>query len=325
MFILLASSNLLAQGNLGQSGANFLQIPVDAKGAALGGAGVAAIQGASGLFWNPSSIAQIDGTDLSVAYTNWFIDTRLTYAAAARSLGEASSIGLTLTSFSMDEDEITTEQDPDGTGSFYSAGNLAVGVAYGRRMTDRFSFGVTGKYIQENIWNSTATQMALDVGSLYRTDFKNLVLGMAVRNVGGTLLFADDADDVQARLDEEAARGEDNNPRIERLSPGYRLPQVFHVGVSFDAFRSEFIAWKMIIDADIPSDNAERIILASEVGFSDKVFVRGAYRDGFDFSKLSFGAGLKFPLGSSSLQLDYALVLSDHFGTLQTVGISTNI
>ncbi len=324
LFICLATT-LPAQGNLGQSGANFLQIPADAKGAALGGAGVASITGAPGLFWNPSSIAQIEGIDLSVAYTNWFLDTRLTYAAAATSLGEASSLGLTLTSFSMDDTEITTEQNPGGTGELYSAGNLAVGLAYARQMTDRFSFGVTGKYIQENIWNSTASQVALDIGSRYRTDFKNLVLGMAVRNVGGTLLFSEDAEDVKSRLDEEAARDEDNNPRIERLSPGYRLPQVFHVGVTFDALQTHFMTWKMMIDADIPSDNTERIILASELGFSDRIFLRGAYRDGFDFSHLSFGAGLKFPLGGNSLRLDYAVVLSDHFGALQTVGISSNL
>ncbi len=324
LFISMAV-NLLAQGNLGQTGANFLQIPADAKGAALGGAGVASVSGATGLFWNPSSIANINSIDLSVAHTNWFIDTRLTYAAAAISFGSSSAIGLTLTSFSMDDAEITTEQDPDGTGEFYTAGNLAVGLAYARQMTDRFSFGVTGKFIQENIWNSSASQFALDIGSLYRTDFKNLILGMAVRNVGGTLLFPEDADDVKDRLAEEVARGADNNPRIERLSPGYRLPQVFHVGMTFDAMRSQFMTWKMIIDADIPSDNAERIILASEFGFSDRVFVRSAYRNGFDFSQLSFGTGLNLPLGRTILRLDYALVLSDHFGALQTVGISSSL
>ena len=325
LLIMVLPLLLAAQGNLGQSGANFLQIPADAKGAALGGAGVASVTGAAGLHWNPAAIAQVQGIDLNVAYTTWFIDTRLTYATAAMSLSGNNAMGLILTNFGMDDAEITTEQDPDGTGDYYSAGNLAVGFSFARQMTDRFAFGVTCKFVQETIWNSTASQVAVDLGSTYDTGFKELVLAMAIRNVGGTLLFPEDSDDISSRLAEEEARGDASNPRLERLTPGYRLPQVFQVGIAFIPYRTESIYWQMIIDADVPSDNTERIILASELGIGNRVFVRAAYRDGFDFGKLSFGAGLQFPLGANLLRLDYALVLSDHFGSLHTIGIGTSL
>ena len=315
LFLTVLPPHLIGQGNLGQSGANFLQIPADAAGAALGGASVANAQGAAGLYWNPAGMVAADGIDVNLSHTNWLVDTRLTYAAGVMPLGENSAIGLSVTTFSMDDMEITTELEPNGTGEYYSAGNLAAGLAYARSLTDRFAFGVTTKMIQENIWNSTSRQLGIDIGSQYQTDFRDLVLAMSVRNIGGKLQFSDDRGEVTWQ------QATENDPRDERLTPGYRLPQVFQVGISFAALATEQISWRVNFEADVPSDNEERMILANELTFMERFTLRAAYREGFDLGKLSMGAGLHLELSGSNIRLDYAVSLTDAFGALQTIGI----
>ena len=75
VLILLAAaiSQVKAQNpNLGTSGAQFLEIPVGAKAAALGGAFVGLSDDASSVFWNPSGIAKIKSNAVQFSYMRWF-------------------------------------------------------------------------------------------------------------------------------------------------------------------------------------------------------------------------------------------------------------
>ena len=52
-------------------------------------------------------------------------------------------------------DEIWGEKGNENTGETFSAANYAVGATYSINLTDRFSIGFNGKYIQENIANKS--------------------------------------------------------------------------------------------------------------------------------------------------------------------------
>ena len=41
--------------------------------------------------------------------------------------------------------------------NMWDAGAIAIGLTYSKMLTDRFSIGVTGKYIRESIWNSSSS------------------------------------------------------------------------------------------------------------------------------------------------------------------------
>ena len=302
------------QGNLGQSGANFLQIAVEPKGAALGGAVTAITEGAPALYWNPAGAIHTRKVDFSFSHTNWFIDTKLTYGAIVVKLGENRIIGLSITSFYMDEMEITTCYAPDGTGENYSSGDLSIGATYSQRMTDHFSFGVTTKYVYEYIWNEAADQISFDVGSIYTTNFYNLRLGMVIRNFGGDLEFS--GKDVNYRIQEEIERELDDNPRIERLSRGFRFPQVFQMGVAVDPIVTNTSHLTLITDVEVPSDNKERIILAAEYGLWNFVYIRGSYMFNHDTGKFSVGGGINLNLVGTRTEVNYSY--SDH-GLLDNV------
>ncbi|MBN2415557.1 PorV/PorQ family protein [bacterium] len=316
--LLLSAARMQAQGNLAQTGANFLQIAVEPRGAALGGAITADVRGAGSLYWNPSGAVFTEQFDLNVAHTNYFMDTKLMYGAFVKKFGAYNAVGVSLTSFYMDEMEITTVYDSEGTGEFFDAGDLALGLSYARMLTDRFTFGVTGKYIREHIWNETASQLALDVGSHYQTDFLNLRIGMVIRNFGGKLRFS--GDDIDERIAEEEAREQEDNPRIERLTPYFRLPQVFQMGVAFEPLALQNNRLTFFIDVNVPSDNRERLAFAAEYGFGGIAYLRGGYRVNYDTGSFSCGGGLDLSVAGINAMLDYAYTTHGVLGGVHQFG-----
>ncbi len=317
--MMLYAAGIFAQGNLGQAGANFLQIAPEPRGAALGGATTAITRGAVALYWNPAGAVMTENVDIYLANTDWFLDTKLAFAGVVKNMGAIGSFGLSVTSLYMDEMEITTVYESEGTGEYYDAGDLVVGLSYARSMTDRFSFGVTVKYVQEYIWNETADQLAFDVGSLYRTDFYNLRLGMSVRHFAGKLKFS--GENIDQRIAREIARGRENNPRIERLTPDFRLPQVFQMGIAFDPLVTDMNRVTVLADVDVPSDNKERLIIGAEYAFRNFACIRGGYRINYDIGDFSLGGALALNALGMNAVLDYAW--SDHgvFGDVHRIGL----
>lgn len=308
---------LLADGSLGQSGANFLQIGATPRGAGLGGGITALATGAEALYWNPAGAINAEKTDIYLSHTNWFVDTKLTFGGAVLKNGN-NAFGISATVFTMDDQEITTVYNPDGTGDFYSSGDISVGLSYARKMTDKFSFGITGKYIQESIYNETASQVAMDVGSIYQTNFHNLRIGMAVRNFSGNMEF--DGDDVDDRINEEQDREEEDNPRVERLSSEFRLPQVFQMGIAVDVLENVDNCLTMIVDVDVPSDNKERIIVGTEYCFRKMAWLRASYQMNYDTAGFNAGAGINI----KGIRLDYSFSTHDVFSDIHRFGIGYN-
>jgi hypothetical protein len=331
LIILLAISICLAlnmpvfsQGNLGQSGANFLQIAAEPRGAALGGAITAITEGAAALYWNPAGAVQAQNIDINFSHTDWFLDTKLMYVGVVKNMDRIGAFGISFTSFYMDELDVTTVYDSEGENSgTWDAGDLAIGLSYARSLTDRFTFGVTAKFVREEIWNLSASQVALDVGSLYRTDFLNLRLGMAVRNFSGKMKF--DGDAIDNRIQEEIDRGLSNNPRIERLTPEFRLPQVFQLGIAFDPVRMESGSLTLLADVTVPSDNEELMVFGAEYQFHNLAFIRGAYRVDYESGDFSFGGGINLNVAGFNSRFDYSYSTMGVLGSVHRFGLGLAI
>jgi hypothetical protein len=314
------STRSFSQGNLGQSGANFLQIAVEPRGAALGGAITAISDGAAALYWNPAGAVHTENLDINLSHTDWFLDTKMMYAGIVKNLDRIGAIGISFTSFYMDELDVTTVYDSEGENSgTWDAGDLAVGLSYARSLTDRFTFGVTAKFVREEIWNLSASQIALDVGSLYRTDFLNLRLGMVVRNFSGKMKFS--GDEIDIRIQEEVDRGLTNNPRIERLTPEFRLPQVFQLGIAFDPIQMEGGSLTLLADVTVPSDNKELMVFGAEYQFQNFAFIRGAYRVDYDSGDFSLGGGLNLNVAGFNSRFDYSYSTMGVLGNVHRFGL----
>ncbi|MCX6150554.1 MAG: PorV/PorQ family protein [Ignavibacteriales bacterium] len=310
ILILFISTVGFAQNpNLGTSGAQFLQIPVGAKATALGGAYIGLADDASAVFWNPAGIAKITGSAAHFSYQRWFNMFDFNAVSFVHNLEDVGTLAASLVVFSMDKMEVTDELNPNGTGRFFDAQDMAIGLTYARKLTDRFSVGVSAKYIYQRIWNETAEGIAFDVGTQYRLDFQNLTIAMSMTNFGPEMQF--DGPDLNITYDKSSG------VPLNRLTPArlvtdtYPLPLNFEVGIGMDVFTTEFVKARLGIDAVHPNDNKERVHVGAEFSFFDRLFIRGGYKYNYDDEDFAFGAGTNLPFGGTRISFDYGYSLYD--------------
>jgi len=321
LYITLYTGIVLAQNpNLGTSGAQFLQIPVGAKAEAMGNAIVGLTDDASAVFWNPAGIVKVNNVQAHFSYMNWFDLFDFNAASLVYNAGDAGTFAASMILFSTDKMEITTEEQPNGTGRFFDAGDIALGVTYAKYLTDRFNVGLTVKYINQRIWNETASGVAFDIGTQYKLDFQNLTIAMCMTNFGADMKY--DGSDLDFTY-----RKDDNYP-MSRLVPSrlsteeYPLPLNFQVGIGFDVFEFDFVKMKGAIDVTHPNDNKERAHFGTEFSFFDRFFIRGGYKYNYDDQDFSFGAGANVPLGGSAVYFDYAFSIYDILPSVHRVSVN---
>ena len=318
---LVGCGTIFAQNpNLGTSGAQFLQLPVGARSEAMGSAIVGLADDASAVFWNPAGIVKVKNVQAHFSYMNWFDLFDFNAASLVYNAGDLGTFGASMISFTTGEMEITTEEEPNGTGRFFDASDLALGISYAKYLTDRFSVGLTVKYISQRIWNETASGIAFDIGTQYRLDFQNLTIAMCMTNFGPDMKF--DGPDLDF-----VYRKDDDYP-LSRLVPSslnteeYPLPLHFQVGIGFDVFEYEFVKMKGAIDVSHPNDNSERAHFGTEFSFFDRFFVRAGYKYNYDDQNFTFGAGANVPLGGTAIYFDYAYSLYDILPSVHRISVN---
>ena len=295
----------------GTSAAPFLEIPVGAPAVGMGGAFVSVANDVSALYWNVAGIASLPNNEVVVMHQPWIAETGFDFAGVVLKLGNVGSLGLSIISLSMDDMKVRTVDKPEGTGEYYSAGDLMVGLSYAWELTDRFAIGFTGKYIQQKIWHMTANAMAIDIGTTFRTDLLNgMVIGAAISNFGTSMQLAGRDGRDFARVDETKLGSNGQIPyNIEMDS--WDLPLLFQIGVSSDFYKTKNYRWTVAVDACHPSDNYESINFGTEFALNDFLFLRGGYKSLFlDEAEggLCVGVGLtsKMLFQNSLIKLDYA-------------------
>lgn len=200
---------------------------------------------------------------------------------------------------------------PEGTGEFFSAGDLAAGLSYARMLTDRFAIGFTARFIQQRIWHESATAFAVDVGTKFKTDlFGGMVIGASLSNFGTPMRLSGRDTRQFIRLDPNKQGSNDRIPTDIELD-SWDLPLRFQFGVSTNVLQDDNYRWTVALDAIHPSDNYESVNVGSELAFADYIFLRGGYQSLFlDQTEggLSFGIGVTSSLlsNSAAVMFDYA-------------------
>jgi hypothetical protein len=316
----VVGTRLCAQNpNVGTAGAQFLQIPVGAREAAMGGAVIANVRDASAMFWNPAGITHVGTHSLFFAYTSWWATISISNAAYALSIPEVGTIGIFGTILSMDPMDVTTEMEPEGNGQTFDARDLMLGIGYARKLTEDFSVGLSVKYVRQEIWKEASSGIAFDVGTQFRLGWKDLTLAMSMANFGGDMRF--EGEDLRVNVDQSS--GVSNN----RLSPAnlatddYPLPLHFQVGLSLTAVEMENFSWLVAVDVTHPNDNKERVNLGTEITLVEYLQLRGGYRIAYDIESATFGAGLRVPLGDARLRFDYAYALYDLLPDIHRISV----
>lgn len=312
--LLIISINSQSIGRVGTTAAPFLKIGVGARALGMGEAYTTLAQDISGMYWNPAGIANINSVQTIVNHYDYLADLNFDYGGVVFPMENFGTLGVFVGYLGMPDMERTTIQFPNGTGEKVSAGSMVIGLSYGKALTDRFAIGGNVKLIRETIWHSSATGFAFDLGLLYKTFFKNIMIGMSISNFGTQMQM--DGRDILVQHDIND-KFEGNNQNINALleTEKFPLPILFRVGISSnitkDFFNIENYDWTVAADAVHPNDDKEYMNVGSELKIHDLVALRCGFRKlllddrqgGF-----TFGFGINYTLYGVNMKLDYANV-----------------
>jgi len=296
--------------HVGTSTANFLKIGVGARAVALGGAYTALSNDGSALYWNPGGLPQLKRPELYLANTRWLADSQLNFVGLVLPMGNLGTLGASIYTFSSGDIKETTIYQPNGTGRYYSTGDLMLGLSYARQITDRFSIGGTFKWIQERIAHESASTIAMDVGSVFRTNFfHEMRLSFVLSNFGGDMQF-------QGRdLDTYVMEG---RPVAATLKTSqWSIPLIFRIGVATDVVRMGRNKVTAVAEVNDSRDFSPRQNVGLELNIRNIFFLRGGYKFHYSEDTFSAGAGARISLMDiGTLVLDYAYA---DMGRLQQV------
>jgi len=319
----LANQNIYSQNvsKTGTTAASFLEIGVGAAANGMGGAFVGLSNDASSLFWNVGGIATLNQYEAILVHTNWVADTKFDYAGLVIPLGDFGNLGLSFTSLSMDDMKVRTVEQPDGTGENFSAGDISIAISFARSLTERFSVGISAKYIKQSIWHMSSSAFAVDAGTIFKTDLLGgLTIGAVLSNFGTPMRL--DGRDTRnfIRIDETKQGSNERIPTNIELD-SWDLPLHFQIGVSLPAFQYDNNKLTVSADAIVPNNDYQSLNVGAEFSFMDFFLLRGGYNSLFLTDAeggLSFGAGVnsKMLLSTAIVNFDYAF---RDFGKLKNV------
>jgi opacity protein-like surface antigen len=274
----------------------------------MGNAGTATFQEVESGYYNPAAWGHLERSDVQFSHTLWLADIAYNYAAIGVKTGSFGAIVLTLTSLNSGEIDVRTVGQPLGTGERYTVSNTAIGIGYGCALTDRCSAGLQLSYVQETIWHSSLSALAVNFGALYQVSEDGLLIGASISNFGTRSRFS--GSDIRIRFDSNPdVNGDNSNLPGEAYTEEFPLPVLFRVGLAYPlALDQDHQLW-LTVDAFHPSDNSESASFGVEWTFMKTVSLRMGYQQLFQRDSevgLTLGAGLEYDLIGFPFHFDYA-------------------
>lgn len=256
----------------GTAGFTFLELPVTARHAALGESSIAlSDMNSTAVFSNPASLGFSSMPhSFSASYAPWIADINH-FAASYAITTDAGAFALSSTFVdygTMPRTVKLSGQKVYETIGEFTASSVSLGLTYSKRLTDKFSFGTTLKYVNEKIDSYSATNVLFDGGILFYTGLGSLRIAAALQNFGTDARFKNST---------------------------FKMPAVFRLGLAGEVFRNDYTRVTLITEALHPTDSDEKLNFGAEVEFSKLIVLRGGYKVGYDEENLSFGVGLIAP------------------------------
>lgn len=302
----------------GISAFQFLKLGVGARGVAMGESFVAVANDASALHWNPAGLVWFEEHQAFASHTDYVVDISHEYFGAVYHLTGEDALGASVSSLHMPQMEITTETQPEGTGRYFTFGDLALGLTYSRKMTDQFSFGATVRYAEETLDILTMRSVMVDIGIYYFTGLGSIRFAVVISNFGN-----DVSPSGTATLWDGA--------RVSSFK-SFSLPTVFRFGVAFEPFEAESQRLTTSIQLNHPNDNAEHFRVGLEWAWQEAFFLRAGVKrtigqelfgeDRTSDEEFAFGTGFAAPLGFSRVAADYAFVSYNRLGSVHRFSLT---
>ncbi len=296
----------------GTAGAQELLIPVGASGVALGGSDVALSMGTDAIYWNPAGLSRMAfSSEAYFSHMSYIADIGVDYGAVGVNFAGVGTFAASFKSISFGNIPITTEDNPDGTGSTYSPTYVVAGLSYSRVLSDRISVGANFNLVDETIMATTATGFALDAGVQYNgLIVPELKLGVAVKNLGPNMTYSG------SNLYHQDA-GVGTSGWYSTVAAPFELPSQVEVALAYDKKLNDMN--DITVFGDFENDNYSSDVykVGLQYALNNMIFLRGGYNYApqtgndptgasgqiFDYT---LGAGFNYNLGAFNFTFDYA-------------------
>lgn len=290
--LLLVSCQLFAFEKVGTTSFQFLKVLPGARANSLSGAFTTLVDNSEAIFWNPAGLAKINNYDFSFQFIDWFMDVKHFSFAGAYNLGDIGTIGVMGIFSDVGEIEVTRVDrlgfignvyNPGLTGEVITPSSLVIGLSYAKYVTDKFAFGVTAKFVHENLVVKSASAIVFDGGLTFNTGFRSIILGASIRHFGQEVKYFDKS---------------------------YPLPQTFSIGISSyllspdEPLISSLGEQRVLLSYDMiqPRDYDQLHSIGIEYSFKEMLYLRGGYTFNSDQEGISAGIGIKY----QNYRIDYS-------------------
>jgi hypothetical protein len=283
----------------GTSGFQFLKIGVGARESALGDAAASLTNDANAVFWNVGALPLVETREVIFTHNEWLAGSSHDAVVVALPFRHFT-VAVNAVRLAIEEFEETTVLEPDGTGRMVRAGDVLVGLAIGRRFTDRLTIGGQIKFVQETLDTENFSNFLFDIGALYYTGFRQLRLGFSLQHFG---------------------------PDMKIIRQSFRMPLLFRLSAADEILENDSFRLSAGIDLVHPTDNVEWVNMGVELELYKSLALRGGYRLNVDEGNLSLGVGVNTPqIGGVFARFDYAYVkYGDIFGATHRFSVSLGL
>ncbi len=296
----------LEQGRLSNSSfvgvraAEFLTIPVGARGIGMGNAYASVVDDISAMWWNPAGLGFLQNQEVMLTVVDYTLDLTYSYAAAATPVADGNLvIGGFFGYLDIPDMEITTVNNPEGTGNYFRAYDFQMGGSLAYNFSDRFIGGLNLKYIHQDMYNNIGgSAFAIDAGAIYHTELAdreikfafaiqnlgtnitmkgpNLLVGLPAETSGGVVPdgYGDFSTDPNAIMRREVREA-------YRRTHTYRLPTTIKLSLGYSLFTSEKTNWLVVGEFQRPSYIPISYSAGTEVNYNFSRSYSAAFRAGW--------------------------------------------
>ncbi|MDP2362591.1 MAG: PorV/PorQ family protein [Ignavibacteria bacterium] len=318
------------QNRAGTAGAPELRIPVGARYLAMVGSPIASVTGLEAIYWNPAGLDfSTNAANALFSYRSYIADMSVNFAAVSGRLGDLGTVGLSFRSLNIGEINVTTMEQPDGTGQLINPNYFILGLTYSKQLTDRISIGASLNIINESIDRAEATGLSFDFGVQYKNlfDVPGFALGVVVKNLGSSIKY----DGNGLYTEAESTIGDRGPTFLKFEAASAELPSEIAIGLSYKKIFDEENSVTLSTTFQNNNYTYDDYKIGAEYSFKDILYVRGGYLyspQSTDttpniFQNFAVGIGLNLKQFSDiDLSVDYAFVPVKYFDSNHIFAIS---
>jgi hypothetical protein len=270
------------QKRLGQAVLHILKVDQGTRMSGMGGTFVAISDNVEAIYTNPAGLTHVERAEYSFSHTRWIARSKFYSGAVACNTGRGI-MGLSVLTYKPEEMEETTILQPLGTGRKLKSGDLSIGAAYARQITDKLSFGFMARWTQETLDFDRLRSFDINMGTFFYTGFKSLRLAMTFRNLGKDMKVFQET---------------------------YRMPTAFNVAFAMEALGKKDQNMYLTITGEsyYATDFANaQYRVGGEFWLQNALALRVGRKFKYDEETFSFGAGVKFrPSKKREVRADFA-------------------